>query len=174
MALSLACGSTGEKVVLDTSLPSPSPVAEFKIPTDFKEFDIGPFRLFGPPDLKKKNVQGIDSEIHEFENRDFAIGMDISPMLYGEEYELTDQSYQHETGTVVIDGRNVKYIKGDLNKSLPTAARNADGSRSPPEEKHHFVTVFIPQANAVVSVNYRNEASTGSVFAILQSIKVKQ
>lgn len=171
--LILACDST-DRLQPVTPVPSASPKAQSKIPADFKEFEIGPFRLLGPADLSKKNVQGIDSEVHEYENRDFVLGMDISSMFYGDKFVLEERSYQHDFGNVVIDGRNVRYKKGDLNISLSTAARNADGSKSPPVEKNYFITVFIPEAYAVVSVNYRNEASTDSAFAILQSIKVKQ
>ena len=98
--------------------------------------------------------------------------MDVSRILYGDRYELKELSHEHSTGTLSIDGRTVKYIKGDLDRPLPTAAGNADGSKSPPVEKNHFITVFIPEAFALVTVNYKSEASTNTAFAILQSLKV--
>lgn len=170
--LSFACGSTGSATFSATA-PTSTPLGEVKAPGDFREFEIGPFRLLGPKNLKKVNVKGIDSKVHHYENDELSLGMDISPMFYDEKYELEERSYQHHFGTMVIDGRVVKYKKGDLNQSLPTAARNADGSKAPPVEKNYFITVFIPEAFAVVSVSYRNESSTDSAFAILQSIKVK-
>ena len=170
--MSLACESL-EKVEQIISIPSASPVPEVKIPADFKEFEIGPFRLLGPKDLKTLNAKGIDSEVHDYESREFSIGMDISSMFYDEKYELQEGSYQHTFGTMVVDGRTVRFKKGDQNRLLPTAARNADGSSSPPVEKNHFITVFIPEAYAVVSVSYKAEGSTDRAFAILQSLRFK-
>lgn len=169
--LSFACGSTGNAAI--TGPPSSTPIPQVKRPADFKGFEIGPFRLLAPNDLKEKKVDGEDSEVHKYENREFSIGMDISPLFYGDKFELEERSYQHALGTMLIDGKSVRFMKGDLNQRLPTAARNADGSKSPPVEKNHFITVFIPEAYAVVSVNYKAESSTDRAFAIIQSLRVK-
>ena len=75
-ALALSCGSNRVgSVAID---PPPSPISNVMTPADLKEFEIGPFRLLGPPDLKKKNIKGIDSEVYEYENREFLLAMDVS------------------------------------------------------------------------------------------------
>lgn len=170
LGLSLACSrSAGVNTNrLDKLTPIATPIQELAIPSSWRSFEVGPFRLTGPPDLKKRNVRGIDSTVYEYENREFSVGIEIG--MYS--VERTVHSFEYETGSIMIDARQVKFIKSDLNKPAANAARNADGSKSKPVEKNLYIEILIPEESALINVNYKQESSTPLAMAILQSIRL--
>lgn len=173
IGLGILCSSC-ENAVTNTSVKlsaDPTPVSELAVPSDWKRFDIGPFVMVGPADLKDKKVHGIDSEVFEFENNEFSIGIEVG-MYSG--YASKYHSYEYETGSILIAGGLVQFEKEDLNKPASNAARNAAGSTSKPVEKHLSLTVWIPKEQATVSVNYAEESSTKRALTILQSLRLKQ
>jgi hypothetical protein len=141
-----------------------------ELPLDWKAFEMGPFVLRGPGDLKKKNVQGYDSTLYKHENKEFSIDIEIG--MYSEDSGI--HSHQYETGSTMIDGAPIKYTKTDLNIPAANAATNADGSRAQPVEKHLLIEVRFPEERALVSVNYAQESSTRNAMAILQSVRLKK
>ena len=171
LAFSFACSQSTSRSDTQQIKPSlPTPIPELELPLNWKAFEMGPFELRGPADLKKKNVRGIDSEIYEHENREFDIGVEVG--MYSEDSGI--HSYEYETGSIMIDGTPVTFTKSDVNVPAANAARNADGSKSKPVEKHLLIVVRFPKEEAVVNVNYPEESLTPNAMAILQSIRVKK
>ena len=148
-------------------IPAVTPIQAVERPSDWKQFEMGQFTVSGPKDMKIKKWQGDDSNGYTLENKEFLFDVDISMYNAGENQI---HSFQYTTGTIIIDGKFLKYTKTDLNKPAANAAVNADGSKAKPIEKNIMIEVRFPEEEAIVSVNYSNESSIQSAMAMLQSI----
>lgn len=175
LGLGSACArnSVVNNNILTKLTPSPTPIQELAIPSNWKTFQIGPFQVLGPDSMKKKNVKGIDSEVYRYENKEFFFDIAIG------DYECVDGKLsetfsEHENGSIMINNKEVKFTKYDINKPSGYAATNADGSRSKPVEKHLVLEACIPKKNALVSIGYAEESSTHLAMAMLQSIRQKK
>lgn len=153
--------------------PSPTPIQELVVLSGWERFEIGPFTVLGPTNMKKKNIKGEDSEIYEYEDWKFSfqVAMGMYECVDG---KLGPSFYEHEKRSIMINGNAVDFIKSDVNKSASNAATNADGSRSKPVEKHFVLEACIPEKNALVSVSYTEESSTQLAMAMLQSIRLRK
>ena len=173
IAFSLSCSRTIDLTTPDTtrSKPGATPIPQMEAPSDWKTFEIGPFTLSGPADLKDKKVRGIDSSVYLFENEEFSVGIEVGSYSGS---EPNFHSYEFETGLVQIGDKMMKFEKVDVNKPNASAARNADGSKQKPIDKHLSVTTWISEERATIGVSYRYESSTPQALTMLQTIRVKQ
>ena len=158
-----------EQSVKDNSVSDSAIEPVRRVPTDWKRFDVGPFSVVGPADLKVRTFKGdAGNGGYELENAEISFRVDIDL------YETHVSSYQREVGTLLIEEIPVKYTKVDLNKPVADAARNADGSRAKPVEKNLMIMVRLPDQLATLCVRYHVESTGQLAMAMLQSVQRKE
>jgi hypothetical protein len=144
-----------------TSFETVSETSKIKeIPKDWQKIDTDFFSFSIPPTIKENDVEGIDSQVMQFENAEITLDLDFG--MYSTDVEFSTRYFESEKTLVTIDERTTALVKYDANKPLssPTGAVNADGStKFGKVEKNFVIGVNFQRERGLTSPDFPFDAS---------------
>ena len=89
------------------------------VPPDWKKIDLRDFSFAIPPDLKERDVRGIDSEVWEYRSRDLRLAIDYG--MYSDDLDSYSDRPEYKAEWVSIDSKKAKVVTYRSGKSYVAA-----------------------------------------------------
>lgn len=85
------------------------------VPHGWKKVELSDFSFYVPPDMKERDVRGIDSEVREYRNRNMRLGIDYG--MYSNDLKSYAARPEYKSESVSIDGEKAKVATYRSSKS---------------------------------------------------------
>jgi len=108
------------------------------IPDGWNKIELGDFSFYAPPDMKNRNVRGIDSAVWEFRNHSMTLNLDYG--MYSNDLKSYVDQPEYRAEWLGIDGK--KAVIATLRM------RDKDMAASPEKDRKYIAAVYFPDVNS--------------------------